>query len=351
MNYVSRYRKSGLSDQFYDFLQNLSESVRGQDNVVLVVSIPKSEIIEMTAEDEADCSRFKHMLNRLGKPVRMSAESEVSEIIRRRLFEWDNNAVGADGKVLLSKDAVEVCNEYADWQHSTGIRYRVGFQWIMHAINSHHRIHSIRCCFLYSSESGRHFHVFNKQEASYVCLHYGFQKHIRMALKGAHKDSLIGSGTAPLDDPLFRVAVFEQLGESRLEGAVTTDIAGKQESHACQLDKEAVNGIKKARLHRKVATTIFFESNGGTLRSEATVPEIRLAVAEPEMDIGNVETVIETLTTTCYFLSVDRNKYRFGISPNLNKLLSDRRASDFKPLRSTNVCRMRFEKCLKKKHR
>jgi Predicted ATPase (AAA+ superfamily) len=54
MNYVSRYRKSGFSDQLYDFLQNLSETVRGQNNVVLVVSIPKSEVIEMTAEDEAE---------------------------------------------------------------------------------------------------------------------------------------------------------------------------------------------------------------------------------------------------------------------------------------------------------
>ena len=114
--------------------------------------------------------------------------------------------------------------------------------------------------------------------------------------KGAHKDPLIGLGTAPLDDPLFRAAVFEQLGESRLEGAVTTDICGKKDSHAIRLDSEAVDAIKKARLHRKVATTIFFESNGGTLRAEATVPEIRLAVAEPDLDIGNVETVLETLS-------------------------------------------------------
>ncbi len=40
MNYVSRNRKSGLASQFYDFLQNLSESVRGMHNVVLAVSIP-----------------------------------------------------------------------------------------------------------------------------------------------------------------------------------------------------------------------------------------------------------------------------------------------------------------------
>ncbi len=114
MNYVSRSRKSGLSAQLYDFLHNLSETARGQKNVALVVSIPASEL-EMTAEDESDYNRFKKLLDRLGKPIVMSAESETAEIIRRRLFEWDLRAVGQNGKVLLSKDAVTVCNEYADW--------------------------------------------------------------------------------------------------------------------------------------------------------------------------------------------------------------------------------------------
>ena len=72
--------------------------------------------------------------------------------------------------------------------------------------------------------------------------------------KGAHKDPLIGMGTAPLDDPMFRSAIFEQLGGAKLEGAVTTDICGKKDSHAVRLDKEAVETIKKARLHQKVAT-------------------------------------------------------------------------------------------------
>ena len=163
--------------------------------------------------------------------------------------------------------------------------------------------------------------------------------------KGAHKDQLIGLGTAPLDDPMFRAALFEQLGESRLEGAVTTDICGKNDAHATRLDTEAVDTIKKARLHRKVATTIFFESNGGQAKAEATVPEIRLAVAEPELDIGNIETVLETLGTSCYYLQVERNRYRFSLSPNLNKLLADRRAS-IQPRRSTSGSEPRFSRFL-----
>ena len=145
--------------------------------------------------------------------------------------------------------------------------------------------------------------------------------------QGAHRDPLISLGTAPLDDLLFRAVVFEQLGENRLEGVITTDICGKKDSHAVRLDVAADDQIKKARLHRKVTTTIFFESNGGILRTESTIPEIRLAVAEPSLDIGNVETVLETLATDCYYLSIEKNKYRFSLSPNLNKILADRRAN------------------------
>jgi hypothetical protein len=149
----------------------------------------------------------------------------------------------------------------------------------------------------------------------------------QLGFKGAHKDALIDLGTAPVEDPIFRSAVFEQLGESRLEGAVTTDIAGKKESHAVRLDEEAVDTIRKARLHKKVATTVLFESNGGQTRNEATLPEIRLAVAGPDIDVGNVETALQSLTDACYYLTSERNRYRFSLKENLNKRFSDRRAS------------------------
>jgi hypothetical protein len=161
--------------------------------------------------------------------------------------------------------------------------------------------------------------------------------------KGAHQNPLIGLGTAPLDDSLFLPAMLEQLGEPRLGIAVRADICGKKDSHTIRLDKEAVDTIKKGRLHRKVATSIFFESNGGQARAEATVPEIRLAVAEPGLDIGNVETVLETLGTSCYYLSVEKNRYRFSLSPNLNKLLADRRAS-IKPERIEEQIRAEVQK-------
>ena len=318
LNYLNRERnrKTGLGGQLYSFVQNVSEEVRAQDRVVLAVSLP-SVVDEMTPEDEADFQRFEKLLDRLGKAMIMSAESETSEIIRRRLFEWGG----------LPEDAKKTAAEYADWVQTHRSQIPNWFP-VDHAKDAFAATYPFHPTLLSVFE--RKWQALPRFQQTRGILRllalwvaYAYQA----GFKGAHKDPLIGMGTAPLDDPLFRSAIFEQLGGAKLEGAVTTDICGKKDSHAVRLDKEAVETIRKARLHQKVAITIFFESNGGQAKAEATLPEIRLAVAEPDLDIGNVETALEALSTTCYYLSAEKNRYRFSLSPNLNKLLADRRAS------------------------
>lgn len=317
MNYISRNRKSGLATQLYNFIQNLSEEVRAHDNVVLAVSIPASEL-EMTSEDQTEYSRFKKMLDRIGKAVIMSAEEETSEIIRRRLFEWGGG---------LPNDAKNTISEYAEWiiEHRQQIPSWFPVDNAREIFSSTYPFHpSVLSVF---QRKWQALPRFQQTRGILRLLALWVSKAYQDGFKGAYKDPLITLGTAPLDDPMFRAAMFEQLGESRLEGAVTTDITGKKDAFAVRLDKEAVDAIKKSRLHQKSATAIFFESNGGQTKTEATLPEVRLAVADPDIDIGNVETVLESLTESCYFLSVEKNKYRFSLLPNLNKLLADRRSN------------------------
>lgn len=316
MNYVSRSRKSGLAGQLYTFLHNLSEVARGRDNIVLAVSIPASEL-EMTAEDQSDFERFKKLLDRVGKAVIMSAEAETSEIIRRRLFEWSG----------LPKDAIATVDEYEEWLLANKQQIPSWFpvENAREALKASYPFHPSLLSVFERKWQG--LPRFQQTRGVLRLLALWVSKAYSEGYKGAHKDPLVSLGTAPLEDPLFRAAVFEQLGEARLEPAVTTDIAGTDHAHALRLDTEATPEIKKARLHRKVATTILFESNGGQQRGDATLPEVRLAVAEPGLDIGNVEQCLEALTDACYFLAAEKNRYRFSFQPNLNKLLADRRAS------------------------
>ena len=326
MNYVSRNRKSGLGAQLYNFLQNLSEVARSSDNVVLAVSIPASEL-EMTAEDQSDFERFKKVLDRLGKAIVMSSDAETSEIIRRRLFEWDERAVTSEGKVILPKEAIETCVEYADWvvEHRQQLPSQFNVDGAREAFTASYPFHPAVISVF--ERTWQALPRFQQTRGVLRLLALWVSRAYQEGFKGAHKDAIIGLGTAPLDDAMFRSATFEQLGETKLEGAVTTDICGKRDSHATRLDAEAPETIKQARLHRKAITAIFFESNGGQAKTDASVPEIRFAVAEPGLDIGNVETALEALTEGCYYLAVERNRYHFSLKENLNKRFADRRAT------------------------
>ena len=320
INYTSTYRHKGYHRSLYNFVQSLSEQARGSDRVVLLVSIPKSEMTN-SPDDEADEQWFKKMLDRVGKPIMMAAESETAEIIRRRLFDWQG----------LDADAKRTIEEYSGWitEHKKQIPNWFPIDNAREAFAATYPLHpSVLSVF---ERKWQTLPNFQRTRGVLRLLALWVSRAYQEGYQGAHKDPLIGLGTAPLDDPIFRSALFGQLGENRLEGAVTTDICGKKESHAVRLDAEAVDSIRRARLNRKVATAIFLESNGGQARAEATIPEIRLAVAEPALDIGNVETVVDALENACYFLTVDRNRYRFGLSANLNKLLADKRAAIQQP--------------------
>lgn len=71
------------------------------------------------------------------------------------------------------------------------------------------------------------------------------------------------------------------------------------------------NEIRKARLHLKVATSIFFESNGGQAKKEATIPELRLDLGAPDIDVMNSETALEALLNrvgyVTFFTQMGRN--------------------------------------------
>src|SRR3990170_8010225 len=252
INYVSTYRRKSYHNFLNNFIQALSETARGEDNVVLVVSIPASEL-EYTTEDEGDEQRFKKMLDRVGKAVMMSAEAETSEIIRRRLFEWHG----------LPSDAQATVREYSDWllEHRNQIPEWFPVDSARESFGATYPFHpSVLSVF---ERKWQTLPRFQKTRSILRLLALWVSKAYQDGFKGAHRDPLIGLGTAPLEDPMFRPALFEQLGGNQFEGAVTTDICGRRDSHAIRMDKEAVESIKKARLHKKIATTIFFESNGG----------------------------------------------------------------------------------------
>ena len=317
MNYVSRGRKMGQRDQFFDFLQNLSEEARARKNMVLCVSIPASEL-EMNPDDVRDHAALKKLLDRVGKAIMMSAGTEIAEIIRRRLFEWWG----------MPEDGRKTARAYAEWavehaQELTGIDADTAGDKFQQCYPFHPSVLSV------FERKWASLPRFQRTRGILRLLALWIAHAYQEEHRKASGEPLITLGSAPLEDPIFRAAMFEQLGSNELEIPVTTDIAGKQDAHAVRLDREGTATIKKASLHRKVASTILFESNGGMSQSqaEAALPEIRLSVGSPDMNLADVDHVLEGLVGTCYYLNWDRNRYRFGLTPNLNQILVTRRGA------------------------
>jgi hypothetical protein len=317
LNYVSRGRKSGASNAFYNFLFGLLSEATGRDNLVVCVSIPASEL-EMSADDQADHDRLKKTLDRTGKPIAMSAGDEAAEIIRRRLFEW--GGLPADGR--------KAAQEYADWAIAhAGELTDVDASTIKERFERAYPFHpAVLSVFERKWQS---LPRFQRTRGILRLLALWVANSFQDEHRKASKDALIMLGTAPLHDQFFRTAMFEQLGENKLEIPVVADIDGRPESHSKRLDREAGEPIKATALHRKVATAILFESNGGmsATKTDATLPEIRMAVGTPSTNLADVEHVLEGLTSSCFYVTADQNRYRISLQPNLNQILVTRRGA------------------------
>src|SRR6266536_2442234 len=327
INYMSRNRKYGLADQLYNFIQSLSEAVRGQEQVVLVVSLPKAEN-EMTPEDESDYQRFTKLLGRISKPIAIASETEVSEIIRRRLFEWDRSAISQNGTMLLNAEQKAVCKAYANWvtQYRNSLSPEFPFDNAQQEFEAAYPFHPTVISLF--QRKWRSLPQFQQTRGILRLLAQWVAEAFTENYRKSHQDLLISLGTAPLEVLSFRGAlVDQQLHEPRLEAVITTDIGGRHDAHADYLDRQAKEDITKKRLHRKIATAIFFESNGGQTDARTSQPEIRLAVGEPDLEVGEIVDSLERLIDACYYLLAQGQKYSFSLRPNLNKLLADRRAS------------------------
>ena len=84
LNFINRHR--GMAEPFHAFLQNLTVAVTGTTRAAAVISLPRSQI-EMTEWDEEWQQRITKVVRRVARDLIANDEAEISEVVRRRLFE------------------------------------------------------------------------------------------------------------------------------------------------------------------------------------------------------------------------------------------------------------------------
>jgi hypothetical protein len=323
LNYLNRHR--GMADQFHAFIQNLTVAATGTVRGVAIISLPRSQV-EMTPWDMQWQDRITKVVRRVAKDLIANDETEISEVVRRRLFE----DLGSD---RIRKN---VAKTYADWCFER--RAQLPPEWT--AVDSamteskarEHLRNRFEICYPFHpatlSVFQRKWQALSQYQqtrgtlamlAQWVCFAQ------TEAYRKNDKSPLITLGSAPLYDPGFRSIVLGQLGESRLIAAMDADISGVH-SHARALDADTKGSL--CDIHRRVGTTILFESSGGQTDKVAHLPELRFALGEPEVDTTSVDMAALGLEGKSYFIRrVGTDGYRIGHQPTMKKVVSDRRAS------------------------
>ncbi len=102
LNFMNRHRD--MCDQFHAFIQNLTVAATGASNCAVMISLPRSQV-EMTDWDIGWQDKITKVVKRVAKDLIANDESEISEVVRKRLFD----------DIGDSKKIKNICKEYALW--------------------------------------------------------------------------------------------------------------------------------------------------------------------------------------------------------------------------------------------
>ena len=102
LNYLNRHR--GSAESFHAFIQNLTVATTGTTHGAAVISLPRSQV-EMTASDQEWQDKISKVVRRVAKDLIANDETEISEVVRRRLFQ----DLGSE------KVRKNVAKAYGDW--------------------------------------------------------------------------------------------------------------------------------------------------------------------------------------------------------------------------------------------
>lgn len=323
LNYLNRHR--GGAESFHAFIQNLTVATTGTTHGAAVISLPRSQV-EMTAWDQEWQDKISKVVRRVAKDLIANDETEISEVVRRRLFQ-------DLGSEKIRKNIAKV---YGDWCFER--RAQLPPEWT--AVDSAATEAKARDLLQRRFEACYPFHpatlsVFQRKwqalpqyqqtRGTLAMLAQWISIAAQDSFRKARTEPLITIGSAPLGESGFRSVVLGQLGESRLVAAIDTDISSEQ-AHTRALDADTKGPLRD--IHRRVGTAILFESSGGQTDKVAHLPELRFALGEPELDTTSIDNAALALEARSYFIrKAGADGFRIFHQPTMKKVVSDRRAS------------------------
>jgi len=313
---------SSLADQTISFMQELTESVAGTENCVVVITLPASpQEVGNTPEAQAILNSLQRRVSRVGADTQPVADDEIYEVIRKRLFEEIGDAIHIES--VVSK-YFELYQQY--WTELPGNANKNEYkQRMLKSYPFHPEL----------------IDVFRIRWAS----HHDFQRtrgvlrllaaivsdlwKRQQSLPGGNL--LIHSGQVNFANLDAMSGQLKKLYGNGYDAVITADVAGSA-SNAFKID-----GNKKEYgqwfLTQSIASVILMNSFGTDGANKGvSVPEIKLNLLAPDgFNHNSINGALDELESSAYYLYYAQTggsskRYWFHTKPNINILINQAKA-------------------------
>lgn len=299
----------------FTFAQMLTEAAASVDNVVVLVSIPSSDI-EVGGEKGRDAlNRLTNVVRRKSRQWKPADDDESFEIVRRRLFE----PMSAEQERVRDGVIRSFMDYYRD--KSTDFGSQVQSLDYEKRMRSSYPIHPELFDRLYQDWS-----TLDRFQRTRGVLRLMSSVISQLWLRD-DRNLLIMPGNLPLDQSSVSSELSRYLNDG-WDPIITSDIDGAN-SLSLRLDEENQN-LGRYSATRRVARAVFLATaprgegaNGVDLKS------VMLGVAQPGEAPGTFNDALRRLSNDATYLYVDGAQYWFSARPNIIRTAAGMAASNF----------------------
>lgn len=290
------------------FLQQLTEAVSNCPHAMLVVTLT-SQIAEFMGENaERAYASLEKVMGRIETVKQPVEGQEIYEVIRRRLFE----DLGDEEHRRATVEAYWAMYQKLGDDVPSALREPAYRERMLKAYPFHPELIAA----LY--ERWGTIPEFERTRGILRLLALV----ISQLYRAKDNDSLIQSGNVDLGSSSVRPELVKFVGNA-FHGVIDTDIAGK-EAKAPEIDRQLGSEYAKESVAEKLAKAVFMYSFGGGAQRGATLPQLKVAVLNPEMPPPFIADAADRLVKRLYHLYQDSGLFYFDAQANLNRILVDR---------------------------
>jgi hypothetical protein len=293
--------ESNLADQTIAFMQEFTETVSTLDKIVLVVTLPSSNMPNMNEKSQKLLQNLQYVSGRLEKIYTPVQEHEITQVIRLRLF-----------SNVDKKKAQKVINQFVEYATNESLlpagveaseyrsRFESSYPFLPEVVD-----------------------VLYQRWGSY----YTFQR-TRGALRLL---ALVIHGLRDANIPYITLANFDLANQeirrellkhigAEFDSVIAADITGA-DAGAQKVNANLGKAYQGLRLGERVATTVFMYSFSGGMERGITVVEIKRNATTMENPSATVAEAVEELKGRLFYIQNQAGKYFFSNQANLNHLL------------------------------